>query len=95
MMLTQENNSFKDNLNSNEKAMKTKLANVEAALAEKTSQYEKDMILWEGKIKFVDKQRDNLKKEQSEASKRFENLIETIQKKGNAEKEKGTFVLEA
>ena len=88
MMLTQENNSFKDNLNSNEKAMKTKLANVEAALAEKTSQYEKDMILWEGKIKFVEQQRDNLKKEQSESSKRFENLIETIQKKGNAEKEK-------
>lgn len=87
-MLTQENNSFKENLNTNEKSMKTKLAAAEMALAEKTSQYEKDMILWEGKIKFVEQQRDNLKKEQAESNKRFENLIETIQKKGNAEKEK-------
>ena len=87
-MLTQENNSFKDNLNTNEKSMKTKLAAAEMALAEKTAQYEKDMILWEGKIKFIEQQRDNLKKEQAESNKRFENLIETIQKKGNEEKEK-------
>ena len=54
---------------------------------EKTSQYEKDQILWEGKIKFVEQQRDTLKKENTESSKRFEQMLDTIQKKCNAEKE--------
>ena len=87
-ILTQENNSFKDNIDSKEKSMKDKLTKLEMALIEKTSQHEKDLILYESKIKFIEQQRDNLKKEQIESNKRFENLLETIQKKGNAEKEK-------
>ena len=39
---------------------------LEADLMEKTSQYEKDQILWEGKIKFVEQQRDTLKKEEKD-----------------------------
>ena len=51
------------------------------------TQYEKDQILWDGKIKFVEQQRDILKKENTEAAKRFESMLETIQKKNIAEKE--------
>ena len=69
--------------------MKDKLTKLEMALIEKTSQHEKDLILYESKIKFIEQQRDNLKKEQIESNKRFENLLETIQKKGNAEKATG------
>jgi chromosome segregation ATPase len=67
--------------------MRTKISQLELALSEKTTQYEKDQILWDGKIKFVEQQRDILKKENSEANKRFENMLETIQKKNIAEKE--------
>jgi hypothetical protein len=80
-LLTQENNSFKSNLNSNERSMKSKIAELESLLLDKTSQHEKDQILWEGKIKFVEQQRDNLKKEQIDSNKRFEAMLETIQKK--------------
>ena len=38
-------------------------------------------LLWEGKIKFIEQQRDNLKKELLDSNKRFETMIETIQKK--------------
>ena len=66
--------------------MKTKIAKLESDLMEKTAQYEKDQILWESKIKFIQQERDNLKKENSESSKRFESMLDTIQKKSNAEK---------
>ena len=86
-LLTKENDSFKTNLNSKGKNMKARIAKLEADLMEKTSQYEKDQILWEGKIKFVEQQRDTLKKENTKSSKRFEVMLDTIQKKCNAEKE--------
>ena len=71
-LLTKENDSFKNNLSSTDQAMKAKIAKLETDLMEKTSQYEKDQILWKGQIKFIEQQRDTLKKENSEASKRFE-----------------------
>ncbi len=86
-LLTKENDSFKTNLNSKGENMKARIAKLESDLMEKTSQYEKDQILWEGKIKFVEQQRDTLKKENTESSKRFEQMLDTIQKKCNAEKE--------
>ena len=61
---------------------------MEADLAEKTGTFEKEHILWEGKFKFIEQQRDNYKKDSIESQKRFENLLESIQKKGNLEKEK-------
>ena len=66
--------------------MKTRISKLESDLLEKTAQYEKDQILWESKIKFIQQERDNLKKENSESQKRFENMLDTIQKKSNAEK---------
>jgi hypothetical protein len=86
-LLTKENDSFKTNLTANEEQMRAKISQLELALNEKTTQYEKDQILWDGKIKFVEQQRDILKKENTEAAKRFENMLETIQKKNIAEKE--------
>ena len=67
--------------------MRSKISELQLALNEKTMQYEKDQILWDGKIKFIEQQNDNLKKENAEATKRFENMLETIQKKNAAEKE--------
>ena len=67
--------------------MRAKIAQLELALSEKTTQYEKDQILWNGKIQFIEQERDVLKKENSESKKRFENMLETIQKKNTAEKE--------
>ena len=86
-ILTKENDSFKNNLTINEEQMRTKINELELSLNEKIIQYEKDQILWDGKIKFVEQQRDILKKENQEATKRFENMLDTIQKKNNAEKE--------
>ena len=86
-LLTKENDSFKSNLTANEEQMRAKISQLELALNEKTTQYEKDQILWDGKIKFVEQQRDILKKENTEAAKRFESMLETIQKKNIAEKE--------
>ena len=86
-LLTKENDTFKTNLNSKGQTMKEKISKLEKDLMEKTSQYEKDQILWESKIKFVEQQRDTLKKENSESNKRFEQMLDTIRKKYNAEKE--------
>ena len=86
-LLTKENDSFKSNLTANEEQMRSKISELQLALNEKTMQYEKDQILWDGKIKFIEQQNDNLKKENAEATKRFENMLETIQKKNAAEKE--------
>ena len=80
-LLNKANDSFKMNLSTNEQKMKNRIYELETALLEKTSQYEKDQILWEGKIKFIEQQRDTLKKEQNESNKRFETMLDTIQKK--------------
>ena len=86
-LLNKANDSFKLNLSTNEQKMKNKIYELETALLEKTSQYEKDQILWDGKIKFIEQQRDTLKKEQNESNKRFETMLDTIQKKSLSEKE--------
>ena len=67
--------------------MRQRISQLEIALQEKTSQYEKDQILWESKIKFIEQQRDTLKKENTESNKRFETMLDTIQKKSSAEKD--------
>ena len=85
-LLNKANDSFKINLSTNEQKLKNRIYELETALLEKTSQYEKDQILWEGKIKFIEQQRDTLKKEQNESNKRFETMLDTIQKKSVSEK---------
>jgi len=86
--IKQESTSAKDESNINKENLKKKIAGLEIDLQEKTSNYEKELILWDGKYKFVEQQRDNLKKELNDTQKRFEQLLENIQKKGSLEKEK-------
>ena len=86
-LLTKENDTFKTNFNTKGQNMREKIAKLQVELLEKTSQYEKDQILWENKIKFVEQQRDTLKKENTESTKRFEQMIDTIQKRYNVEKD--------
>ena len=59
---------------------------MESDLIEKTTQYEKDILLWESKLKFIEKERESLQKENSESLKRFESILDTIQKRHNEEK---------
>ena len=61
---------------------------LEITVSEKQSLYEKDKLLWEGRFKFLESQKDQSKKEQSENSKKFETLLENLQKKSSQEKEK-------
>ena len=68
-LLTKENDSFKSNMTNTDQNMKSKISKLESDLLEKTAQYEKDQILWESKIKFIQQERDNLKKENSESQK--------------------------
>ena len=86
-LLNKANDSFKTNLSTNEQKMRNRIYELETELLEKKSQYEKDQILWEGKIKFIEQQRDTLKKEQNESNKRFETMLDSIQKKSTSEKE--------
>ena len=60
----------------------------EGELLEKTSEFEKSQILSDNKYKFLEQQKENLKKENIESQKRFETTLESIQKKNNADKEK-------
>lgn len=75
-------------LSSANELLKKRIYVLENELIEKTGTFEKDLILWEGKHKFIEQQRDNYKKDLTESQKRFENSLENIQKKGNYEKEK-------
>lgn len=61
---------------------------LEGELQERTGSNEKEQILWEGKFRFIEQQRDNYKRDLTETQKRFETLFENIQKKANQEKEK-------
>ena len=64
---------------------------LEITVSEKQSLYEKDKVLWEGKFKFLETQKEQAKKEQSDNSKKFETLLENVQKKSSQEKDKIEF----
>ena len=49
---------------------------------------EKEKVLWEGRFKFLETQREQLKKEYIENQKKFETIFDNFQKKTLAEKEK-------
>ena len=61
-ILNKEKDSFKTSQTSNEQKLKNKIYELEASLLEKISQYEKDKVLWEGKLKLIEQQKDTLKK---------------------------------
>ncbi len=77
----------KDDLVTNNEKLKTKITQLENVVVEKTISIEREQVLWENKFKFIEQQRDNLKKELSDAQKRFEQLLDNIQTKGNKDKE--------
>ena len=78
----------KEDLLNNLDDLKKKVSQLETDLNEKNGNLEKEQILWDGKFKFIEQQRDNYKKDLTESQKRFENLLESMQKKGSIEKEK-------
>ncbi len=82
--ISKEKEEFLNNLDT----MKKRITKLESELSEKTGSYEKDQILWDGKFKFIEQQRDQYKKDLSETQRRFELLFENMQKKANSDKEK-------
>ena len=68
--------------------LKQKVGKLEYELLEKNKEIEKNQIIFEGKYKIIEHQRDSWKKENLESQKRFEAMLEAIQKKANSDKEK-------
>ena len=54
-ILNKEKDSFKTSQTSNEQKFE-----LEASLLEKISQYEKDKVLWEGKLKLIEQQKTQI-----------------------------------
>lgn len=69
-------------------SLKQTVGKLEYELLEKNKEIEKNQIVFEGKYKIIEHQRDSLKKENSESQKRFEAMLEAIQKKAHSDKEK-------
>jgi len=69
-------------------SLKQAVSKLEYELLEKNKLIEKNQIVFEGKYKIVETQRDSLQKENTESQQRFQSMLETIQKKANADKEK-------
>ena len=86
-LLNKANDSFKTSQSTSEQKLRNKIYELETSLLEKVSQYEKDKVLWEGKIKLVEQQRDTLKKEQNAANKMFDSMLKSIGEKSKNEKE--------
>lgn len=68
--------------------LKKNVSRLEVELVEKNTLIEKNKILFDGKFQFIEQQRDNLKRESMETQKRFDVMLDTIQKKANSDKEK-------
>jgi len=69
-------------------SLKQTVAKIEYELLEKNKEIEKNQIVYEGKCKIIEHQRDTFKKDSLDSQKRFETMLETIQKKSNTDKEK-------
>ena len=52
------------------------------------SNYDRDKALWEGKVMFLETQKDNYKRDLLESQRKFEVTLEQLQKRGNHNKEK-------
>ena len=86
-ILNKEKDSYKTSQTSSEQKLKNKIYELEASLLEKISQYEKDKVLWEGKLKLIEQQKDTLKKEQNASNKMFDSMLKSIGEKSKTEKE--------
>lgn len=69
-------------------SLKQTVGKFEYELLEKSKEIEKNQIVYEGKYKIIEHQRDSLKKENLDSQKRFETMLEAIQKKAHSDKEK-------
>lgn len=52
------------------------------------STYDRDKALWEGKVAFLESQKDNYKKDLIENQRKFEITMDQLQKRGNQNKER-------
>ena len=52
------------------------------------SNYDRDKALWEGKVLFLETQKDNYKRDLLDSQRKFEVTLEQLQKRGNQSKEK-------
>ena len=68
-------------------SLKKKTYHLEIENAEVTSSYEKDKALWEGKLKFLESQRDQYKEDSADTQRNFEMMLENFKKYRNADKE--------
>lgn len=72
----------------NNETYKQKIQTLQVECQELRTQLDKDKILWENKCKFLESQRDTYKNDLSEAQKRFDTTVESIQRKSAEEKDK-------
>ena len=68
--------------------MKNQLTDTERELQDLQSTYDRDKALWEGKVQFLESQKDNYKKDLIEAQRKFEITLDQLQKRGNQNKER-------
>ncbi len=69
-------------------SLRKKNFTLEQIINELKGSNEKEKVLWEGRFKFLESQREQLKKEYIENQKKFETIFDNFQKKTSAEKEK-------
>lgn len=67
---------------------KQDLQTAERELQDLQSNYDRDKALWEGKVLFLETQKDNYKKDLVESQRKFEMTVEQLQKRGDHNKEK-------
>ena len=67
---------------------KADLQAAERELQDLQSNYDRDKALWEGKVLFLETQKDNYKKDLVESQRKFELTLEQLQKRGDHNKEK-------
>lgn len=68
--------------------MKNQLSETERELQDLQSTYDRDKALWEGKVQFLEQQKDNYKKDLLESQRKFEITLDQLQKRGTATKER-------
>jgi chromosome segregation ATPase len=66
---------------------KKRVYDLELENAEIISNYEKDKALWEGKLKFLESQRDQYKEDTAEIQRNFETMLESFRKYKTHDKE--------
>jgi len=79
-------NSQKDLLATNEELKKEKYK-LEMDCAELQANLEKETALWDGKLRFLEEQKEQLKKERDHSQKNFDLMLQKFQRIRNSEKE--------